>query len=292
MTQAAFIGIDWGTTNRRSYVMAADGTVLRTERDDRGLRAVPNGKFAQEAAAIRARLGDLPMLCAGMVGSVKGWAAAPYVPCPADLEALASRLTWVEMGRTAIVPGVSLVNPERSDVMRGEEVQLLGAVVAGLVPPDALLCQPGTHCKWAWMEAGAIGSFRTSMTGELFALLRNHSLLSDYLGAPVAIGDAFRSGLQTAAKGTLLGSLFGERAAALLGQIAPDDIAAHTSGLLIGSDVREQAIGPDDTVYILSDPALGAFYGTAIEQVGAKSQLVDSHAAFAAGIAAIWRHIQ
>ena len=84
---------------------------------------------------------------------------------PAGLDALAGGLLWVD-GRTAIVPGVSTLADGRADVMRGEEVQMLGAVAAGLVPPGALLCQPGTHCKWAWMEDGRIARFRTAMTGE------------------------------------------------------------------------------------------------------------------------------
>jgi 2-dehydro-3-deoxygalactonokinase len=94
--------------------------------------------------------------------------------------------------RTWIVPGLS---DPRGDVMRGEEVQLLGAVSAGLAPADALLCQPGTHCKWARMRDGAVAAFSTSMTGEMFALLKQHSLLAEFLGGPVADGPALPAGL-------------------------------------------------------------------------------------------------
>jgi len=292
VSAAEFLAVDWGTTNRRVYAIDAAGAVLATERDDRGILAVGRDGYAAEAAAIRARFGDLPMLCAGMVGSVGGWVEAAYRAAPAGLDDLAGALTWAEPGRTGIVPGVSFAGGGRADVMRGEEVQLLGAVAAGLAPGDALLCQPGTHCKWARMADGRIAGFRTTMTGELFAMLKKHSLLADFMDGAVADGPAFRAGVAASAAGALLGDLFGERASVLLGQRERGDIAAHVSGLLIGSDVREQRIGPGATVYLLADPALGALYSAAIETAGGSVVLLDSHDAFVAGITRLWRLIR
>ncbi|RZM31080.1 MAG: 2-oxo-3-deoxygalactonate kinase, partial [Sphingomonas sp.] len=142
----AFIAVDWGTTNRRAFRIE-NGTVAATERDDRGAANVAAGEYEAEVAGIRARLGDLPMLLAGMVGSNIGWRSVPYVAAPAGLAEIAAALDRID-GRTAIVPGLSYRDGLHADVMRGEEVQLLGAVAAGLVPAEALLCQPGTHCKW------------------------------------------------------------------------------------------------------------------------------------------------
>ena len=292
MSAAELLAVDWGTTNRRVYALDAAGAVLATERDDRGILAVGRDGFAAEAAAIRERFGDLPMLCAGMVGSVSGWAEAAYRPCPAGLGDLAGALTWVEPHRTVIVPGVCFADDARADVMRGEEVQLLGAIAAGLAPADALLCQPGTHCKWAWMADGRIASFRTTMTGELFAHLRKHSLLADFMTGEMSDGDAFRAGLDASANRTLLGDLFGARASVLTGRRDRRDVAAYVSGLLIGSDVREQGIGDGETVHLLADPALGALYSTAIEATGGRAVLVDSHDAFIAGITRLWRLIR
>jgi 2-dehydro-3-deoxygalactonokinase len=289
---AEVLAVDWGTTNRRVYALDAAGAVLATERDDRGILAVGRDGFAAEAAAIRDRFGDLPMLCAGMVGSVSGWVEAAYRPCPAGLGDLAEALTWVEPGRTAIVPGVCFADDTRADVMRGEEVQLLGAVAAGLAPEDALFCQPGTHCKWAWMTEGRIASFRTTMTGEMFAHLKAHSLLADFMTGTVADGPAFRDGAAAAASGTLLGDLFGARASVLTGRRDRADVAAYVSGLLIGSDVREQRIGGGETVYLLADPALGALYSAAIKEAGGRAVQVDSHDAFVAGITRLWRLIR
>jgi 2-dehydro-3-deoxygalactonokinase len=282
-----FLAVDWGTTNRRVFLIEG-AEVARTERDDRGVTSVE--EFEVEAAAIRARFGDLPMLMAGMVGSNIGWRAAPYVPAPAGIAELAANLLRID-ARTAIVPGVSATHP--ADVMRGEEVQLLGAIAGAMVPRDALLAQPGTHCKWAEMRGGRIAGFTTAMTGELFALLRRHGLLAAQLGAEVKPGAAFLEGVEEGARRDLAASLFGIRAAKLLGERDDSDAASFASGLLIGADVAARlAERPTQTVHVLADPMLGGLYAAAIEANGAEARLVDSHAAFVAGIIAIGKASQ
>jgi len=279
-----FLAVDWGTTNRRVYRLEG-GAVVRSERDDRGVTAVED--FAGEAMAIRERFGDLPMLLAGMVGSNIGWRAAPYVPAPAGVAELAANLLQID-DRTAIIPGVSTLANGRPDVMRGEEVQLLGAVAAGLVPGDALLVQPGTHCKWAQMQDGRIAGFTTAMTGELFALLRSHGLLAAQLQGEVTTNAAFREGVEEAKRHDLAASLFGIRAAKMLGTRDDADAAAYASGLLIGSDVAARLEAAKHAeVFLLSGPELGNLYIAAIEANGRSASLIDSHAAFVAGILAI-----
>lgn len=276
----AFLAVDWGTTNRRIYHIE-HGLVVRTHRDDRGVTAVSD--FAGEAAAIRTRFGDLPMLLAGMVGSNIGWQVAPYVAAPAGVSELAVNLLRID-DRTFIVPGVATA----TDVMRGEEVQLLGAVAAGLAPRDALLVQPGTHCKWAKMGKDRIIGFTTAMTGELFALLRTHGLLAPQLQGEVSANAAFLQGVVDGKRRDLAASLFGIRAAKLLGGRDDRDAAAYASGLLIGSDVAARLTGGGNApVFILSGPELGNLYTAAIAANGRTASLVDSHAAFIAGIIAI-----
>lgn len=284
MTIGSLLAIDWGTTNRRVYRIE-DGMVAATERDALGVIAVSD--FAGELAAIRARFGDLPVLMAGMIGSTIGWREAPYVAAPAGLADLGDHLLRID-DRTAIVPGVSFNDGMRGDVMRGEEVQLLGAVAAGVAPPDALLVQPGTHCKWVDMAGGRIAHFTTAMTGELFALVRAHGILSAQLGADVVLGDAFLDGVREGAKRDLTASLFGIRAAKLLGLRDDVDGASFASGLIIGADVAARtATKSFDTAYILADPILGGLYAAAVETNGRAATIIDSHAAFVAGISRI-----
>ena len=280
-----FIAVDWGTTNRRAYLIE-HGAVVRSERDAVGITAVPQGGFPAEAGRLRATMGGARMLIAGMAGSNRGWTDAGYVPCPATLDLLAARIVPAADG-VGIVPGVSIIDGTRGDVMRGEEVQLLGAVVAGLAPPDALLCQPGTHCKWARVADGALVDFATAMTGELFALLKDHALIGAAMHGDVADGAAFRDGVARSAEGDLTTALFGVRPASLLGLRDDADAAAYVSGLLIGSDCRAY-VAAGATVHLLADAKLAALYAAAIGAVGGVAVAIDSHAAFVAGITGIW----
>jgi len=280
-----YIAVDWGTTNRRAYLVDGDGGVTSSFADERGLLAVPAGAFDAEIAEIRQRLGDRPMLLAGMVGSKGGWHEVPYVPCPAGPAELAKGMLWAKPGCTGIVPGVAQRDAKAPDVMRGEEVQLVGAVAAGLLPKSGLVCHPGTHAKWIAAQDGAIARFRTTMTGELFALLRKHSILAGQLEGEVEPGPAFRAGVEEGLQGAnLLSRLFGVRAHHALGEDAPDD-AGYTSGLLIGHDLRAGLeLHEGGAIGLVGDPALCRLYGAALALAGHPATQVDGERAFLAGM--------
>jgi 2-dehydro-3-deoxygalactonokinase len=285
LVSAPFIAVDWGTTNRRAYRIE-QGEVVQTERDDMGILSVPAGGFPAEVAALRARFGGLPVVMAGMVGSNRGWHDAGYIACSATIEAVAAAMAHPEHG-VAIVPGVCVDTPTRADVMRGEEVQLLGAVAAGLAPADALLCQPGTHNKWAVMKDGAIADFTTAMTGEMFALLKAHALIGSEMAGEVDADASFREGVEACADADLLAALFGVRAASVLGKRAPGEAAGYVSGLLIGGDCRARITQPGQVVHLLADGLLARLYTAAITIAGGQAVVVDSHASFVAGITRI-----
>lgn len=90
-----YIAVDWGTTNRRAYRVEGDGRCSSEFEDDRGVLSIEPGGFEAAAAEIAERLGNGPMLLAGMIGSNRGWIEAPYVHCPAGLGDLAEQLVWV-----------------------------------------------------------------------------------------------------------------------------------------------------------------------------------------------------
>lgn len=287
-----FIAVDWGTTNRRAWLVAANGAVEAEFSDSMGLLSVPQNGFDQAAADIRAQLGDHPMLLAGMVGSDRGWRNAPYVSVPADTASLAAHLLWIDE-LTAIVPGVCQ-SGDRPDVMRGEEVQALGASAQGSVGPDALLCHPGTHNKWLRLQGWKIDHFQTMMTGELFNLLREHSIIAPQLGGHVSDGDAFRAGLREAASGApLLASLFALRARYVLRQ-APSADASFASGLLIGGDVQAglRHATPGETIGIVGEEELCELYAIAIGEAGFEVAIIDADSAFLSGIQSIRKTLE
>lgn len=288
-----FIAVDWGTTNRRAYRIDRSGTCVDEFEDHEGVLSVPGGGFPAAVNEIRDRLGNHPLLLAGMVGSNRGWKEAPYVRCPAGIDDLVKNLVWVGE-REAIVPGVSFVGNGRADVMRGEEVQLLGAVAAGLVDPMGLVCHPGTHNKWAVLQGGAIHSFVSVMTGELFSLLKDHSILSDLLQGEVALNDAFKRGVQqTMDHEALPADLFGVRAQVLLGQAKKEDAASYASGLLIGTDVRIGLTTPYGAdVTIIGRPDLTSLYAAAVSEHGRPAVQRVGEQCFLAGIEEIAKRIR
>ena len=285
--KSGYIAVDWGTTNRRAYRVGADSAAACFE-DDQGVMAVPPGGFAEAVAEIRERLGDLPMLLAGMIGSNRGWHEAPYVACAAGVREIADQVQWIDQ-RTGIVPGVCQRQPN-PDVMRGEEVQAVGAVAGGLIPEDALICHPGTHAKWIAMKSGRIESFRTMMTGEVFALLSKHSILADQMREPATGGAEFAAGVRESLGGEpFLSALFRIRARRLLGD-ASGDAASRASGILIGSEVASaRAEFGDRQVALIGKPELCQLYATAIAMAGGECCVIDGADAFLAGMSSLTR---
>lgn len=281
-----YIAVDWGTTNRRAWRLGPDGAVADEMEDGRGILSVPAGGFHEAVVQIRERLGDLPMLMAGMVGSNRGWVEAPYVRCPAGLPELAANLCWIEGEQAAIVPGAAYDSDGAADVMRGEEIQLLGAYAEGWIGADSMLCHPGTHNKWVRLEDGRIAAFRTIMTGELFNLLRKHSILADLLERPAEPGPAFDSGVRHGIEGDdLTAELFSVRARVLLGKAPPEAASAYVSGLLIGADLKVGLrLAGGDEVVVIGSPDLTGLFCAALQAAGRPARTIDGEKAFLAGI--------
>lgn len=287
-----FIAVDWGTTNRRGYRIDGSGKCSGEFEDHKGVLSIEPGGFPAAVAEIRERLGDLPLLLAGMVGSNRGWKEAPYVPAPAGIDALAKGVIRVS-DREAIVPGVSYIGDGRADVMRGEEVQVLGAIASARVDPEGLICHPGTHNKWVVLRKAAIQSFRTVMTGELFSLLKDHSILADLLKGEVGVNDAFRQAASYAIYHEALpADLFAVRARVLLGQAKKEDAASYASGLLIGTDVRIGLAEPMGAeVVVIGRPDLTRLYASAVAESNRTAVEVDGEQCFLAGIQEIAKRI-
>ena len=279
---AALVAVDWGTTNRRVFVLDAAGGVIDRRSDDCGVLAVID--FPAEIAALRAKAGDVRLLLAGMVGSNRGWVEAPYVAAPAGRAAIAAAAIWPLPG-VVIVPGVVRHGPD-PDVMRGEEVQVFGALVLGA--GDGLVCHPGTHTKWITIAGAEIADFRTVMTGDIMAALTAKSILSDVLAHPADDDDAFVAGVRTILDGgDLTAQLFGVRARVLTGGLAAASASSRISGLLIGADVVAGTRRHDGRVTLLGTPALCRRFGLALAASGRTHVTLAGDAAFVAGAHAL-----
>ena len=280
-----FLAVDWGTTNRRCFLVAEDGSVTARTEEPEGILSVAD--FPAEIAKLQSRAGGTPLLLAGMIGSNRGWIEVPYVTAPAGLDEIAAGVHHPAPG-VFIVPGVLYADGLRPDVMRGEEVQLLGALAAGSIG-DGLVCHPGTHSKWVDIEAGRIARFRTVMSGDMFAALKHKSILSDLLAHSTDDELAFVAGVDHGIENCdLMSELFTARARVLVGQLTPEQAAARISGLIVGTDVQ-LGLGRTraDLVPVLGDKVLTAKFALALARAGRETVILDGEKAFVAGARAI-----
>ncbi len=303
------IGLDWGTTRLRAFRIAEDGGLRDARRADRGVLSVAPGGFAdvlREIAGDWLEAGERRVLIAGMAGSRQGWLDVPYLDCPAEFGAIAAAAQPVafEGADARILPGLATRDEAGvPEVMRGEETQIVGAV------DDAarrLVCLPGSHSKWAVVEAGRIEGFRSYMTGEAFAALGGATILAQTIEAGGPEPDAFADGVARARQpGGLLHHLFGVRTRVLRDGVSKSASRAYLSGLLIGHEVGHEigrAIGRGRTadateVTLIGDPALCGLYRDAITLSGGAARVHDDVAGDAAclGLARLgaqipWQH--
>jgi 2-dehydro-3-deoxygalactonokinase len=278
------IAIDWGTSSLRAALLDAQGRVVDEHSMPRGILTVAAGEFPRVFEAATARWPQrAAMLCllSGMAGSRQGWIEAPYCACPAGFADIAAQLAWVQPGRVAIVPGVRCEAQGVPDVMRGEEAQVFGAL-ALLGLQSAQLVLPGTHSKWVRATAGRIESFSTFMTGEFYALLRQHSILARTL--PQADGEldtgAFEQGFRYALRtGNLLHAAFSARTLSLFDRLSASAMPSYLPGIVIGEELRSQGLGPgDDPVIAVGSAALTQRYRLALRLLGVRSAEAGSDA--------------
>jgi 2-dehydro-3-deoxygalactonokinase len=283
------VAIDWGTSALRAALLGEDGRVIEERQSQRGILNVPGGAFA-EVLQITCNdwLQDPDALCliSGMAGSRQGWREAPYCPCPGSFDNLVARLVWVEAdftrARIAIVPGMSCERDGVPDVMRGEEVQIFGALSLLGGAQQGRFVLPGTHSKWARIEGGRLLAFTTFMTGEFYALLRTYSILSRTM--PPEEGpldtEAFTRGVaQAATSGSILSSAFSNRTLALFHRMREEGLASYLSGLLIGEELRAQGVdAADGMITVIGSQALTLRYELALLSLGIPARRIGGEA--------------
>ncbi len=300
-----FISGDWGTTSLRLYLCTSAGEIVERIETGDGILSVEQGAFEgmllnlTETWRQRDDLSDaaLSVVLSGMIGSRQGWHEVAYAACPTDLEAIASQCETVEigdkdanLGTVRIIPGLTTTSSTGlPDVMRGEETQIFGALIRS---PDLAARQtfllPGTHAKWAYVSDGRITSFRTYMTGEVFAALMDQTIL----GRPAASADtppeteaktAFLEGVEIGAAegqaGALLNRAFSTRTRFLFDSLGAGVISDYLSGLLIGAEIADatayrvsDSAGP---INIIANASLTDRYETALAYLGHKSRRTD-----------------
>jgi 2-dehydro-3-deoxygalactonokinase len=290
------VAVDWGTSNVRAWGIAADGSHCFSSQSDRGMSKIARADYPAVLAELiggNAPAGTDTVIC-GMAGARQGWLEAPYLDTPADLTRLAAGAVRPEGTPYAarILPGICQRTAGHEDVMRGEETQLLGLLA--LRPGySGTAILPGTHSKWVEIEDGRITRFSTAMTGELYEVLSQHSVLRHSFAAGAidgpeiedGIAEGMRAGLESPGLATSL--VFRTRAAALLSGKGADWCSGYLSGLLVGVEIggHRDWLGTAP-VPLIGSARFGRLYGAALELIGLIGTPIDASDATIAGLVA------
>lgn len=303
----AWIAVDWGSSNLRAWGLDKDDQVISQASSDKGMLTLKADEYEAELLRLVGNwlpaTGQTDVMVCGMAGARQGWLEAAYLPVPTRLDQLSQGAVTPTLTSDQLcvylLPGLSQTRSTAThfDVMRGEETQLAG-VVADSPDFTGLVCLPGTHAKWATLEAGAVSGFSTYLTGELFQLLATqsvlkHSVSNNNLHDPPC-RDAFISAVSeiNAAPEIFSSRLFGLRAQDLLdGQLPVGDsrgavLAARLSGLAIGLELsgacHQQPT--DEPITLIGNQALCQRYTLALNAIGYQTQHVDGDIAVLAGL--------
>ncbi len=275
-------GVDWGSSGFRAYRFDRSGAVVETIESDLGIKFSKDHGFEDslfETLGHWFKTGDQVFLC-GMICSKNGWIESPYISCPADLEQLATKAKAVKVRgiECVFLPGVSLTTPP--DIMRGEELQLLGTTPAD---KTYLAIIPGTHSKWIRVTEQTIIEFSTIATGEIFEVLLNHSLVgslcNDSEWNEAVFLNAVKSGFKSK---TIISDLFTCRSGVLLAQTTATDAYAKLSGLLIGNEIREGLQLSNSAgvpIVLIGDAALCQKYQIALKHLNLTASMEPPHSA-------------
>lgn len=285
-SEPRLIGIDWGTSSLRAFLIGDDGQVLDTLSAPQGIMQVEDRDF--DAIFHRVvqpwlKHSVLPIIASGMITSRNGWRETPYIRVPSGAEELAKNLV-VHKSSSGIklwfVTGMTTERDGAPDVMRGEETQIVGATSAGM--GDGIYVMPGTHSKWIRVLGGKIEDYSTYMTGEIYGALKSHTILGTLMTEGSFSDSGFKLGTEASLSGTgdLLHQLFRVRTLPLFGWIGKEMVADYLSGMLIGEEIRA-AVGDFGTtlVTIVGGSDLAQRYARALELAGLESRMAPERAA-------------
>ncbi|MBW8637376.1 2-dehydro-3-deoxygalactonokinase [Hoeflea sp. WL0058] len=289
-----YAAADWGTSTFRLWLVSTEGQVIAERNSDQGLAVAATSGFAQileDHLDALAAPKDLPVMICGMAGARQGWREAPYLSVPAALSDICDNAVEIDgsQRRICILPGVASHDPVTPDVMRGEETSLLG----NHADSDTmyLACLPGTHSKWVQIDEGAIVSFSTFMTGELFGLLAKHSILKHAVDGHSQIhreSRYFAEGVKAGYSNPeeITSHLFSIRAGQLLQGRTGQDGYDRLSGLLVGCEIGGARVrfGQTENLRLIASGHLASIYDTAFELLDMPVTTVDAHQAVLDGL--------
>jgi len=213
---------------------------------------------------------SLPIFLSGMASSSIGFKELPYQKFPFTWNPSRFIVQQIEADRDFshtlyIISGFQTDD----DIMRGEETMLLGCEVSD--DREKIFIFPGTHSKHVFVENRMGLYFKTYMTGELFNLLAEKSILRD--GPKKEMDEIpFTEGVQSGIKGNLLNTIFSVRVRKLIKQVNPAGNYQYLSGLLIGAELKELSEA-SCSIYLVCGQQLKNAYLIALRTIGVNGEI-------------------
>lgn len=223
----------------------------------------------------------IPVVLSGMASSSIGMQELPYAELPFAVDGSRANVQYIK-SQSDFRHDIMLISGIRTqqDVMRGEETQLVGLVdllnTAGITG-DSVFIFPGTHSKHIKVQNQQVIDFQTFMTGEIFNLMADYSILKDSIDTPdhEEISESglsgFKRGVQESGNSDILHSLFTVRTNQLFDNLTKTQNFFYLSGLLIGTELRSLLQKEVPQIILSSGSNLYTFYKLAIEEL----QLAD-----------------
>lgn len=288
-----WIALDWGSTRLRAYAMSRTGETLGRLESKAGAVSLSKDEF--EPALLDLITGWLgsgrkPVIACGMVGSRQGWVEASYLSVPTAPRGEAFVRAPVKDSRLQVFVMNGICQETPPDVMRGEETQIAG-YLASSPDFDGIICLPGTHSKWVHVVDKEIFHFNTFLTGELFALLAEKSVLRHSVSDTGFDRDVFLDAFDdTITRPEAIGAkLFGLRAGGLLQTSDPVKARSRLSGYLIGLELAgAKPYWLGQNLVLIGANAIVEAYAAACSHVGLNPQIMNGTDAVLAGLTAAY----
>ena len=296
--KAKWIAADWGTTHMRAWAIGEEDKVLAFRESNEGMKDLQQNEFEPVLLRLIESWLDntkiTTVMACGMVGAKQGWVETPYLktPCvPIDNNQLTTANTLDKRIIVHLVPGVMQNHP--ADIMRGEETQIAGFINKNQ-DFNGVVCLPGTHSKWVNINEGQITSFKTFMTGELFGVITNHTLIRHSTSIKGWIQESFEDGIHEGFNnpGLIASNLFSLRAESIVNNLGRDQARSTLSGLLLGVELNgAQIYWKNNDVTLIGSELLSNNYNQGLKVLGGQSQSFSLEAATLSGLSSAYRDL-
>ena len=276
-----WIAVDWGGSNLRAWLMQEGTAVAEAADRTAGARTLAPEDFEPTLRRLIAPWQNtwgaraVTVLICGEAGSREGWFEAPFaqVPCTPRTLTPTHVPTQDDGLQVYVMPGLSQMRPKPT-ILRGEETQIAGFLAAHPTF-EGVICLPGTHSKWAHVSAEEIVSFETTMTGEMYDMLSETSILRHAVAQGDPDGVAFDEGVDATLSNPerLVTELAAIRASHVLTGATKTAADARLSGLLIGAEIA--ALKPywlGQQVVLIGREVLCGLYARALSKQGVPAE--------------------